>query len=274
MINSKIIAIANQKGGVGKTTTTFNLGVALVKEGKKVLIVDADPQGDLTIYAGINKPDELEISLATIMENAIDYDFKEVDNALIHNSEGIDLIPSNLDLASLEMSLVNVMSREGILKSCLERFKDKYDYILIDCMPSLGMITINALASADNVIIPVQSQYLAARGMLKLYETIHKVKRQINPKLNIEGILVTLYDQRTKNSKIIKQEIETLYGNKINIFNTYIPFAIKTAESSSLGKSIFSYDKNSVVAEAYSNLAKELISNDKKRTITKTTYIR
>ena len=271
---SKIIAIANQKGGVGKTTTTFNLGIALVKEGKRVLIVDADPQGDLTIYAGINKPDELTISLATLMENAIDYDFKELNKAIIHNSEGVDLIPSNLDLASLEMSLVNVMSREGVLRSCLEQFKEQYDYILIDCMPSLGMITINALASADSVIIPVQSQYLAARGMLKLYETINKVKRQINPKLNIDGILVTLYDQRTNNSKLIKKEIESLYGNRINIFNTYIPFAIKTAESSSLGKSIFSYDKNSTVAEAYSNLAKELINNDKKRTINKSAHVR
>lgn len=147
------------------------------------------------------------------MENDVDYDFKELDKGLIHNSEGIDLIPSNLDLASLEMSLVNVMSREGVLKSCLERFKDKYDYILIDCLPSLGMITINDLASADSVIIPVQSQYLAARGMLKLYETNHKVKRQINPKLNIEGILVILYDQRTKNSKIIKQEINILLSS-------------------------------------------------------------
>ena len=271
---SKIIAIANQKGGVGKTTTTFNLGIALVKHGKKVLIVDANPQGDLTIYAGIIKPDELTTSIATLMENAIDYDFKELNKAVIKNAEGVDLIPSNLDLASLEMSLVNVMSREGILRSCLERFKGQYDYILIDCMPSLGMITINALASADSVIIPVQSQYLAARGMLKLYETIHKVKRQINPRLNIDGILITLYDKRTNNSKNIKKEIENLYGNKINIFNTYIPFAIKTAESSSFGKSIFSYDKNSAVAKAYSNLAKELIDNDKKRTVNKTANVR
>ena len=133
---NKIIAIANQKGGVGKTTTTFNLGVALVKEGKKVLIVDADPQGDLTIYAGINKPDELTISLATVMENAINYDFKESNKAVIKNLEGIDLIPANLDFASLKMPLVNVMSREGVLRSCLESFKDQYDYILIDCMPS------------------------------------------------------------------------------------------------------------------------------------------
>ena len=185
MNKCKIISIANQKGGVGKTTTTFNLGVALSNMGKKVLLVDADPQSDLTTY--INR---------TIRDININ-----PESAILNHDEGIDLLPSNIELASTDVSLVNAMSREYALKECLSSLKDRYDYILIDCMPSLGMLTVNALATSDRVIIPVQSEFLAARGMSHLMSTILKVRKQINPKLEVGGILLTMVDGRTNLSK-------------------------------------------------------------------------
>lgn len=239
MDKCEIIAIANQKGGVGKTTTTFNLGVALAQEGKRVLLVDADPQGDLTTYMGVHDTDNIP-TLASLMECYIQDRNIDTDSAIIHHKENIDLLPTNLDLSAMEISLVTTMSREYTIKNCLSSIKDKYDYILIDCMPSLGMITINALASADKVIIPVQTQFLAAKGMGHLLKTVAKVKRSINPNLKIGGILLTLVDKRTKLSKETKQLLEENYGNIVKIYNTQIPSAVKVAESTSSGKSIFS----------------------------------
>ena len=181
MPKCEVIAIANQKGGVGKTTTTFNLGVALAHAGKRVLLVDSDPQGDLTTYMGIHDPDNIPVTLSTLMERSIKDEDINSKEAILKHDEGIDLIPSNLELSSMEVSLVNAMSREFTLRNCLSDIKDKYDYVLIDCMPSLGMITINALACADKVIIPVQSEFLAEKGMSHLMNTVLKVRKQYEP---------------------------------------------------------------------------------------------
>lgn len=258
----RVIAIANQKGGVGKTTTTSNLGIGLAKQGKRVLLVDADAQGSLTASLGFHEPDKLEGTLATIMANIINEEEMEPQYGILHHSEGIDLMPGNIELSGLEVSLVNVMSRETILRTYIEQQKDRYDYILIDCMPSLEMITINAFASADSILIPVQAAYLPVKGLEQLIKTIGKVKRQINPKLEIEGILLTMVDNRTNYARDISKLLIENYGSRVRIFENSIPLSVRAAEISAEGVSIYQHDPNGKVASAYQSLTEEVLANE------------
>ena len=265
MSRYKVIAIANQKGGTGKTTTTVNLGVGLAYEGKKVLLIDADPQGDLTTSLGWVDQDNLPVTLATHMESIIRDQSIKPDEGMLHHAEGVDLIPANIELSGMEMLLVNAMSRETTLKTYLESLKKSYDYVLIDCMPSLGMLTINALAAADSVIVPVQAHYLPLKGMTQLMQTIKKVQRQINPSLKVDGVLLTLADMRTNLARATETSLKENYGKFIKVYQTVIPVAVKAAETSATGKSIYSYDKDSTVAKAYQAFTKEVVQDGERQ---------
>ncbi|MBP3897441.1 MAG: ParA family protein [Mogibacterium sp.] len=257
---SKVIAVCNQKGGVGKTTTALNLGAGLAREGRKVLLIDSDPQSDLTCSAGI-EADNVEKSLGRLMYLATENYKPVVRDSILRHSEGFDIIPSNMDLSSMETRLVNAMSREKVLDNILKEVKQDYDYVLIDCMPSLGMLTINALTAADGVIIPVQAQYLPAKGMTQLMRSIDMVRSHTNEDLRIDGIVMTLVDGRTNLARDVINAIRTNYGMNIRIFDSQIPVGVKAAEASKAGQSIFAYDKDSRPAKAYEALTKEVIAD-------------
>lgn len=254
----KVIALANQKGGTAKTTTAVNLGIGLATQGKKVLLVDADAQGNLTDSLGFQQPDNLPVSLATILTKTITEEPFEPDEGILHHEEGVDLMPGNIELSALEVSFVNTMSREIVLRSYINTVKDRYDYVLIDCMPSLGMMTINALAAADSVIIPVQAHYLPAKGMTQLLHTIARVKGQINPKLTIDGVVLTMVDKRTNFAKDISFILRRDYGDKLRVFQAEILLSIRAAETSAQGKSIYAYDPQGIAAKAYQAFTEEV----------------
>lgn len=264
-MNAQVIAISNQKGGVGKTTTCVNLGIGLAQAGKKVLVVDGDPQGSLTISLGHPQPDKLPITLSDMMGKILMDEPILPGEGILHHPEGIDLMPADIQLSGMEVSLVNAMGRETILRQYLDSVRNQYSHILIDCQPSLGMLTVNALAAANRVLIPVQAEYLPAKGLEQLLSTISKVRRQINPKLQIDGILLTMVNSRTNFAKEISTLLRDTYGSKIKVFGTEIPHSVRAKETSAEGKSIYAHDPGGKVAEAYRNLTKEVLKIEKQR---------
>jgi chromosome partitioning protein len=264
-LNTQIIAIANQKGGVGKTTTCANLGIGLAQAGKKVLLIDGDPQGSLTISLGNPQPDKLPFTLSDAMGKILMDQPIRPGEGILHHAEGVDLMPADIQLSGMEVSLVNAMSRETILRQYLDTLKGQYSHILIDCQPSLGMLTVNALAAANRIIIPVQAEYLPAKGLEQLLSTVSKVKRQINPALKVDGVLLTLVDGRTNLARQTADTLRQSYGNVLKIYRSEIPVAIKAAEISAAGKSIYAYDKGSKVAQAYADFSKEVLADGEKQ---------
>ena len=265
MSECKVMAICNQKGGVTKSTSAVNLSIGLARQGKKVLLVDADHQGDATTSLGWRNVDALDTTLATLMQKTMLNQPIAPGEGILHHAEGIDLVPANLELSAMEMQLVLAMSRESVLRNYLQTVQEQYQYIIIDTMPSLGMITINALAAAHSVIIPVQAQYLPAKGMTQLLQTIGQVRQGINPNLRVEGILLTLADMRTNLARNTAEVIRESYGGTLRIYDTVIPLAVKAAETSAAGMSIYAYDKNSKVALAYAQFTKEVLDDARKR---------
>jgi chromosome partitioning protein len=255
----KTIAIVNQKGGVGKTVTAVNLAIGLANEGKRVIAIDLDAQGSLTVSLGYNEQDKMDTTVSTVLEKIIEDKPIAPSEGILHHEEGIDLLPANIELSGLEVTLVNTMSRECVLREYLKTISNSYDIAVIDCSPSLGMLTINALTAADELIIPVQAQYLSIKGMEQLFRTIGRVRKQLNPILKIGGVLITMADMRTNYTKDIINLLYDTYGSKIRIFESIIPLSVRAAEMSAEGKSIYLHDPNGKVATAYKGLIKEVV---------------
>jgi len=257
----KTIAISNMKGGVGKTMTAASLSAGLARQGKRVLCLDADSQFSLTISFGVKEPDKLPITLSTMMSNIInDTDYDPV-SGIIHHSDGIDLLPTNSTLAGLEIALAGLIGRETVLRQYIDRVKPLYDYVIVDCAPSLDLLTINSLAAANSVIIPVIPKYLDAKGLELLLKSIAQIRKAINPSLAISGILLTMVDRRANFTREIISLVETAYGDKIRIFCEHIPRSVRAAESTARGVSIFTHDPNGRVAAAYAALTKVVMSD-------------
>ena len=248
---TKIIALAQQKGGVGKTTTTINLGASLVELGRKVLVIDFDPQGALTAGLGLN-PSSLEKTVYSVLRSSS----VKLKDVIIKTNSGLNLVPANIDLAAADVELVNETGREYVLKEKLSPVQNEYDYVLIDCQPSLGLLTVNALSASTNVVIPIQTQYLALRGMELLLQTIEKVKLRINPDLQITGILPTMFDSRTTHSREVLEELKETYSQFL--FETVIPYTVKFQDSSLAGDPVLKTNPESSATDAYRNLAKEI----------------
>jgi len=257
----KTIFIGSRKGGVGKTMTAASLGVGLARAGKKTLIIDTDSQNSLTVSLGITEPERLEITLAEVMMNIINEKEFNPTDGLIYHLEGVDILPSSSNLSGIELALAPLIGRETILRQYVEKVKQLYDYILIDTAPAIDLITINALACSDSVIIPVAPRYLDAKGLELLLRSIAQIRKQINPNLSVEGILLTMVDRRPNFTKDIIKLIEKTYGTNIHIFSEYIPNSVRATETTARGVSIFTHDPNGKVASAYSALVKEVLAN-------------
>ena len=257
----RVYACVNQKGGVGKSVSSTNLGIGLARRGHTVLIADLDSQASQTVSLGWQQPDELPVTIATQLAKVIENKPYDPFEGILHHDEGVDLIPSSIELSGLEMRMVNAMSREFVLRTFLEDLKPAYNAIILDCPPTLGMMTINALAAADRVVVPVQPEYLSVIGMTQLFDTVALVKKQINPGLQIEGVLITLANMRTNLAKNTVAIIREAYGGSVRIFTHPIPYSTKVKEASASGKSIFSYEPKGNAAYAYEQLVKEVERN-------------
>ncbi len=258
-----IIAVANQKGGVGKTTSTLNLAAALQEAGKRVLLVDLDPQGNLTVASGIVDIDAACPSIGDLLQNAARgraSSGPSIHDAIVHSPAGLDIVPANAALSAAELGLVSALNREAALAGLLKRVEAEYDYILIDCLPSLGLLAINALRAANGIVIPVQADFLAMQGLAQIFETIAAVREQLNPDLNILGVLLTLVDQRTAHSREVVRVVRASLAGQVNVFETEVRLHVVLKETAKVGRSILDYDSNSPSAEAYRGLGREVLS--------------
>ncbi len=253
----RVYACVNQKGGVGKTVTSTNLGIGLARRGQKTLIADLDSQASQTVSLGWRQPDNLPVTIAAQLGKITENKSIDPREGILRHAEGADLMPSGIELSGLEMRMVNAMSREFILRTYLDQLRPDYDAIVLDCPPALGMMTVNALAAADRVIVPVQPEYLSVIGMTQLFDTVALVKEKINPGLKVEGVLITLANMRTNLAKNTLEIIKNAYGG-LKIFPHPIPYSTRIKEASAAGKSIFAYDPKGSAAYAYEKLVKEV----------------
>ena len=257
----RVISVANQKGGVGKTAVAGNLGVGLARNKKKVLVIDADPQGNLTSSLGIDNVDELENTLASFMEREINENQIAPEEYILHNEEGVDIMPCNIKLAGMDYMIMNAFSREHLLEAFVSQVKETYDYIIIDCSPSLNLVTVNVLTAADSVIIPVEASYLSMTGLQQLLTTIGSTKRKLNKKLEIEGIVINKVNTRTNHERDIIDKLREAYGSQIKVFDVMIPESVRAKECTAFGVSIYKHDPKGKVAKAFEELTKEVLKH-------------